>query len=267
MSKIALEHNMARTRKHTALPPPYLKRVWIDEDQSGDRTAYPFCLPLFRDPGFELSFDRPITIIIGENGTGKSTLLEGIAVLAGFDEGGGGPGYRAVDHSRAIERGGGELAAALKGSWLPKVGQGWFFRAESFFSVARYLDEAARDSFAAPPDFLSHSHGEGFMRFFEERCERPGIFIFDEPESALSMSRQFEFLKLLHRIHVAGMSQVIAATHSPILMAVPGARLLRLNKHGLEPVALEDTDHFRLMREFILDPKTMVEAMIEGELR
>lgn len=250
---------MARPRKHTSLPPPYLKRVWIDEDKVPDRAAYPFCLPLFREPGFELPFDRPVTIIIGENGTGKSTLLEGIAVLAGFDEGGGGPGYRAVDHSKAQERGGGLLAAALKASWLPKVGQGWFFRAESFFSVARYLDEAGSPT----ADFLSHSHGEGFMRFFEERCQRPGIFIFDEPESALSMTRQFEFLKLLHRMDRNGLSQVILATHAPILAALPGARLLRIDKYGLSPVTLEDTDHYRLMREFILDPAGTVQTMLD----
>jgi len=254
---------MARARRHTSLPPPYLKRVWIEEAKVPDRSLYPFCLPLFRAPGFELAFGRPVTIIVGENGTGKSTLLEGIAVLAGFDEGGGGPGYRAVDHSRALERGGGALAAALRASWLPKVGQGWFFRAESFFTVARYLDEANRDG-GSPPDFLSHSHGEGFMRFFEERCSRPGIFIFDEPESALSITRQFEFLKLLHLMQAGGMSQVIVATHAPILMALPGARLLRLDKYGLEPVALEETDHFRLMREFILDWRTTVETMLDG---
>jgi predicted ATPase len=250
---------MARSRKHTSLPPPYLKRVWIDEAKVPDRSEYPFCLPLFRDPEFELGFDRPVTIIVGENGTGKSTLLEGIAVIAGFDEGGGGPGYRAIDHSQAIEKGVGALAEALKASWLPKVGQGWFFRAESFFSVARYLDEAGSPS----ADFLSHSHGEGFMRFFEERCLRPGIFIFDEPESALSMTRQFEFLKLLHRMDAGGQSQVIMATHAPILMALPGARLLRLNKYGLEPVAFEDTDHYRLMREFILDWRGTVATMLD----
>jgi predicted ATPase len=253
---------MARTRKHTSLPPPYLKRVWIDDEKVKDRSEYPFCLPLFSNPGFELGFDRPITIIVGENGTGKSTLLEGIAVVAGFDEGGGGPGYRAVDHSGAIERGVGDLAAALKASWLPKVGQGWFFRAESFFSVARYLDEAAK-GVGPPPDFLSHSHGEGFMRFFEERCLWPGIFLFDEPESALSMTRQFEFLKLLHRMDSGGQSQVIMATHAPILMALPNARLLRLNKYGLEPIAFEETDHYRLMREFILDWRGTVETMLD----
>ena len=253
---------MPRSHRHTKLPPPYLKRVWIDDEEVPDRHAYPFCLPMFREPGFELNFDLPVTIIVGENGTGKATLLEGIAVLAGFDEAGGGPGYRPVDHSDALEENGGLLAEALRASWLPKVGQGWFFRAESFFSVARYLDRTALEDGMMGPDFLSHSHGEGFMRFFEERCQRPGIFFFDEPESALSMSRQFEFLKLLRRMQEGGESQVIMATHSPILMALPDARLLRLEKYGLMPVRLEDTDHYRMMREFILDPHGTVEMMV-----
>ena len=101
------------------------------------------------------------------------------------------------------------------------------------------------------------------MRFFEERCTRPGLFLFDEPESALSLTRQFEFLKLLHRLDQGGKTQVIMATHAPILMALPCARLLRLDKYGLEPVALEDTDHYRLMREFILDWRATVETMTE----
>src|SRR6185312_5667723 len=128
------------------------------------------CLPFLRDD-FDLGFDRPITIIVGENGTGKSTLLEGIAVLAGYDEAGGGKGYMPVDHSSALEKMGGELSTALRASWLPRITRGWFFRAESFFSVARYLDVAAREGMGMPPDFLSHSHGEGFLRFFEERCQ------------------------------------------------------------------------------------------------
>jgi predicted ATPase len=254
---------MARRNRPINLPAPYLKRVWLDATRVTDPAAYPFCLP-FLQGDFEINFDHAITIIVGENGTGKSTLLEGIAVLAGYDEAGGGKGYMPVDHSQAVEAMGGRLSKALRASWLPKITNGWFFRAESFFSVARYLDRAALEAGdGPPPDFLSHSHGEGFLRFFEERCQRQGIFIFDEPESALSPSRQIEFLKLLRRMDRSGISQVIMATHSPMLMAYPGARLLGLSKYGLEPVTVEATDHYRLMREFWADPKVFIETMLE----
>jgi predicted ATPase len=243
------------------LPAPYLRRVWLEPSQVRDREAYPFCLPIFAE-AFELSFDSPITIIVGENGTGKSTILEGIAALAGYDEAGGGKGYMPVDHSEALEKMGGQLSKALRASWLPKITNGWFFRAESFFSVARYLDKAARDVGKIGPDFLSHSHGEGFLRFFEERCRRQGIFIFDEPESALSPSRQIEFLRLLRRMEDSRICQVIMATHSPMLMAYPDAKLLRLGKYGLEPVTIEQTDHYRVMREFCADPRRFVEATL-----
>jgi predicted ATPase len=246
------------------LPAPYLRRVWLESERVTDPAAYPFCLPFLQND-FELGFDRAVTIIVGENGMGKSTLLEGIAVLAGYDEAGGGKGYRPVDHSKAMEAMGGQLSKALRASWLPKITNGWFFRAESFFSVARYLDAVALEpgSGGSPPDFLSHSHGEGFLRFFEERCQRQGIFIFDEPESALSPSRQIEFLKLLRRMDTSGICQVIMATHSPMLMAYPNARLLRLSKHGLEPVTVRETDHYKVMREFCDDPDGFVEAAME----
>ena len=202
---------MARSRRPIALPAPYLRRIWLDPDRVPRRDRYPFALPAFHDE-FELIFEKPITIIVGENGTGKSTLLEAIAKLIGYDEAGGGLGYRPVDHSEAIEATGGELAVALKASWLPRLSNGWFFKAESFFSVARYLDEASKGA-GPPPDFLSHSHGEGFLRFFEERCRRQGVYIFDEPESALSPARQVEFLRLLGRMDEGG-------------QALPGGRLI-----------------------------------------
>jgi predicted ATPase len=253
---------MASRRSRTInLPAPYLQRVWLDREKIGEPDAYPFCLP-FLQKEFDIGFDRAITIIVGENGSGKSTLLEGIAALAGYDEAGGGKGYRPVDHANAVEVMGGQLSKALRASWLPKITQGWFFRAESFFSVARYLDSAARESGDMPPDFLSHSHGEGFLRFFQERCQRQGIFIFDEPESALSPARQIEFLKLLRRMDESGISQVIMATHSPMLMAYPNARLLQLTKYGLETVRVEDTEHYRLMREFWMNPKAFIETMM-----
>lgn len=255
----------SRKKRDINLPAPYLKRLWLDPARVPDRETYPFCLPFLRD-AFSLSFDRAITIIVGENGTGKSTLLEGIAQLAGYDGAGGGKGYMTVDHSSAIEVMGGDLADALRASWLPKITKGWFFRAESFFSVARYLDKAALEypmGGGPPPDFLSHSHGEGFLRFFNERCQKQGLYIFDEPESALSPSRQIEFLKLLKMMDQSGHCQVIMATHSPVLMAYPNASLLQLTKYGLEPTTVQDTVHFRTLREFFEDPKGFVEAAIE----
>src|SRR5262245_32051706 len=255
---------MRRKRRPLNLPAPYLRRIWLDKSLVPDPATYPFCLPLFQRD-FELNFDHSITIVVGENGTGKSTLLEGIAALAGYDDAGGGKGYMPVDHSGAIEVSGGRLAMALRASWLPKLTNGWFFKAESFFSVARHLDRAALDDpfSPPPPDFLSHSHGEGFLRFFEERCRRQGIYIFDEPESALSPTRQIEFLKLLRRTDKSTICQVIMATHSPFLMAYPNARLLNLSKYGLEPVNLEETDHYRLIREFCANPRAFIDSMME----
>lgn len=255
---------MAYRKQLTRLKAPYLKRILLEPERVADWEKYPWNLPLFRARAFEFEFAMPITIIVGENGTGKSTLLEAIGALAGYDEAGGGKGYSPVDHSIAIDSSGAALADTMRAHWLPKVTAGWFFRAESFYSVARYLDRAAvEDPFGPPPpDFLSWSHGEGFIRFFEERCRRQGIYILDEPESALSPSRQIELLKMLRKMDRSGTAQVIMATHSPLLMACPGARLFRISRFGLDPLAFDDTDHFRMLRDFCLDPHSFLEEAL-----
>ncbi len=255
---------MARRSRPSSLPAPYLRRLTLRTEEMSENGAYPFNLPWLRDGGFELAFTTPVTIIVGENGSGKSTLIEAIASLSGYDEAGGGKGYMPVDHSRAVEKNGAELAGALRAAWLPKITNGWFFRAESFFSVARYLDEAARDAMAQPPDFLSWSHGEGFIRFFTERMNRQGIYFMDEPESALSPERQLDLLRVLYRIGESATSQVIMATHSPLLMAVPGARVLEITHRGLVEIAYRDTSHFRLYQSFTVDPEAFIaEALRE----
>ena len=251
-----------RRSKATALPAPYLKRLWVSSEASLP-DSYPFNLPWLSGT-FELDFATPVTIVVGENGTGKSTLIEAVATLCGYDEAGGGKGYIPLDHSRAIERSGALLADVLRAAWLPKVTAGWFFRAESFFSVARYLDQASIEAGSAPPDFLSWSHGEGFVRFFEERMHRQGIYFIDEPESALSPKRQLELLRLLHGIQQSARAQVIMATHSPILMAVPGARLLEITRAGLSQTSLINTRHFHLYQDFTSDPEGFVARALSG---
>ncbi|HTV71026.1 MAG TPA: AAA family ATPase [Rhizobiaceae bacterium] len=254
---------MAYRKQQTRLKAPYLKRLILELDRVAEKDRYPFNLPLFRDGDFELEFTSAITILVGENGTGKSTLLEAIAGLAGYDEAGGGKGYMPTDHSQALAASGKLLATALRASWLPKVTQGWFFRAESFFTVARYLDDAAREPLGGPPpDYLSWSHGEGFIRFFEERCRRQGIYMLDEPESALSPARQIRFLQILKEASETGFVQIFMATHSPLLMACPNARLLQITRFGLEEIAFEDTEHFRMMRSFCNDPRGFLEETL-----
>lgn len=201
-----------------------------------------------------------MTIVVGENGTGKSTLIEAIAVLAGYPRTGGGKGYvgAAGDAPRdgTVEA----LAGALRAAWLPKVTRGWFFRADTFFGVAQYLEEAY-----AGNDYLSYSHGEGFLRFFGERLGEQGISFLDEPESALSPRRQVELMALLAEVQQTGRAQVVMATHSPLLMAVPGAALWRLHHRGIRAVDVRETEHFRLYQSFAVDPDDFVARALAGD--
>lgn len=246
---------MARRRTDYRLAAPYLRRVWLDRDLVTDWDAYPFALPLFRSGEFAVTFDKAVTIIAGDNGAGKSTILEGIARLAGFPMAGGSRHHMSSGP-------GGELGSALRAAWLPKVTDGYFMRGETFFVLARYLEEVDEASGRSGNDYLDYSHGEGFLRFFEQRFTTPGLYILDEPEAALSPARQIEFLRLIRSMQAAGTRQLVIATHAPILMACPDATLLRVTKYGLEPTTLRETDHFRLMREFYQDPEGFIDSML-----
>jgi predicted ATPase len=229
------------------------------EEADPDFSNYPFDLPIYANGDFEIVFDKSVTILVGENGSGKSTLLEALAAVAGFSDGGGGRGHAPVGRSSLSANDGGDLADLLRAAWLPKVGNGFFFRAETFFSLLRYIDESG----SRWGGHLHRSHGEGFLSFFEQRTAEQGLYIFDEPESALSPDRQFDFLRLLRRLQREGMAQIIMATHSPILMALPDADLRQIDAHGIHPTVLEDTSHYRIYKEFMLYPHLTVEAMIE----
>jgi predicted ATPase len=234
------------------LSAPFLKRVVLDESRIENRAAFPFSLSVFQK-GFELELDRAVTILIGENGIGKSTILAGIAAVAGYEDAG-----RFTSSRRVAPTIGDRLAHALRPSWLPKMTNGWFFRRESFFSLMPRREEPAPAEGAQLP---SDSHGEDFLDFVEERRHRQGVFIFDEPEAALSPNRQIEFLKLLRRMESS--CQVIMATHSPLLMAFPGARLLRLSDRGPKAATLEATDDYRLLLGFCTNPREFVRVALE----
>lgn len=232
---------------------PILRRITYNKPL--EKTGFPYEIPLFSN-GFELEFTHPITIICGENGSGKSTLLEIIADGCGFNLEGGNGSH--IYESRNDLAG---VAHNFKFSWLPKTSKGFFFRAESFFNYATYLEEIAKYAgeqltyrpYGGKP--LHHqSHGESFLALFNNRIAGRGVYIFDEPESALSPIRQIAFLSILKRILSAGESQVIIATHSPILMSYPNSQFLMIEEGKLENKKYTDSQHYKVTRRFLENP-------------
>jgi predicted ATPase len=239
-----------------SLVPPFLKRLALLPEKTRD--GYPFSLPIFKDRPFELSFDRPITFFVGDNGTGKSTLLEAIAKHCGFNLGGG-----SRDNAYATDAADMPLAEALRFSWLPKVTNGFFLRAESYFNFASYIDAIGTEwrgpiteTWGDRP-LQEQSHGQSLMTLFRRRLgsERRAIYLLDEPEAALSPKRQLEFLALLHDWAESGNVQAIVVTHSPILMGFPDATLLSFDGERIREVAYRDIDHYRLTLDFLADPE------------
>ncbi len=254
---------MRRSAKPSSLAAPFLKHLsFLEERVTPDE--FPFSIPAFRNGKLELEFERPVTIIVGENGTGKSTLLEGIAAQCGFNLSGGNR-----NHVYSADLNQSALGNALRLGWLPKVTTGFFMRAESFFNFGRYLDEMQKEdpkTLAAYGGKSLHaqSHGESFLALFENKFGGRGVYILDEPEAALSLQRQLEFLKVIRELEQEGQSQFLIATHSPVLMAYPGAQLLLFDGRVVREVALSETPHYRIMRDFMNNPAMMMQRLFDG---
>jgi predicted ATPase len=240
---------------HSPLKSPFLRQVSI----SGlpDEDVYPFNLPFFNKGRFSHRFTEPVTILVGENATGKSTLLEAIAGACGFNLAGG-----SRDHRFGEERS--PLAPYVHLTWMPRMTQGFFLRAESFFNFATYVDEVNERPLGSASSLHSRSHGEAFTELFYRYFEN-GIYILDEPEAALSPVRQLAFLKIVKDCADTGRAQFIIATHSPILMAIPGAQVLEIDEDGLQPVGYEETLHFQLYKAFLNKPEKMIAETLRDD--
>jgi predicted ATPase len=245
--------------KGSALPgSPFLTHVGLKEEkvQPG---VYPFTLPVVAD-SLELKLTTPVTYLVGENGAGKSTLLEALAWACGFSAGGG---HR--DQSFAEGADGHTLGRALRMGWRQRVTGGFFLRAETFFNFATYLEEVG-STFGAYGGKSLHdqSHGEAFLSLFSHNFE-DGLFILDEPEAALSPQRQLAFLRILHDLGEKKVAQFIIATHSPILLTLPGSRVLSLDGGEMREVDYRDTEHFRLTRDFLNAPDRFFRHLLEED--
>lgn len=215
--------------------------------------------------GAQMSLSSPVTFFVGENGTGKSTLIEAIAVASGFNPEGGTKNFRfqtARAHSSLHEC----LTIVKRG--YPK--DGFFLRAESFFNVATNIDALDGETAFSPPVIESYggvplhekSHGESFLALVQNRFGGNGLYILDEPEAALSPMKLLTLMCEIRRL-VSRNSQFIIATHSPILMAFPGAEIMEFSENGIQKTDFRETAHYEITRRFLENPDRFFDVLFE----
>ena len=237
-------------------PVPYLAGVSVVPDRIPSESGYPFTLPFVRE--LDLRLESPVTFFVGENGTGKSTLIEAIASLCRLPVSGGGRNELTGRHGPDAVS---PLAPALRPAFRRRPPDAYFLRAEFQAHFASLLDARRED-----PEFLddpygryggrslhTRSHGEAFLAILEHRL-RAGLFLLDEPESALSPQRQLVLLARMWNQVSAGKSQFVIATHSPILLTFPGADLVAFDGATLARVKLEETSHYQITRGILHNP-------------
>jgi predicted ATPase len=226
---------------------PFLRRIAFRSEEI-DRASYPFNIRAFSH-GIDLELRSKVTFFVGENGSGKSTLLEAIAECCGFNPEGG-----SRDHHRAVFADRSPLAQALRLEWFPKVTDGFFMRAESFYAFATYLEGVSDMRRYGGRSLHEQSHGESFIALFDNRFEQ-GLYILDEPEAALSPQRQLTFLRIIHDLSAPGHAQFLIATHSPIILSYPGAVLFSLDGEAIQQVEYRETAHYLVTRDFLNAPE------------
>lgn len=233
----------------------YIRSLYLKRDQIKSFARYPLNLPFICGLE-ELAFHPNVTYIIGENGMGKSTLLEAIAISHGFNPEGGTRNFNFSSYDSHSDLN--KYLRIVKG--VHRANDSFFFRAETFYNVATHIEELDSeplggrriiDSFGGK-SLHEQSHGESFFAAFIERFQGNGLYILDEPEAALSPTRQLAMLSRIHELVTEG-SQFIISTHSPILMAYPTAFIYQLENEGMREVELEDTPHFSIMNQFFSD--------------
>ena len=246
------------------------EHYWIEarfERREGwDAGRYPFNLPSVRNLDV-LPFHPKVTFLVGENGSGKSTLIEALAVAWGFNAEGGSKNFNFATRTSHSELH--RFVRPVRSIRRPR--DGFFLRAESYFNVGTQIEDLDRepggppiiDSFGGVP-LHEQSHGESFFALLDHRLGGDGLYIFDEPEAALSPNRQLSFLARLHEL-VGRRSQFIIATHSPIILGYPEAWIYRVSGHGLERVEYEDTEHVQVTRGFLNRRETFLKILLSDE--
>jgi predicted ATPase len=232
----------------------FIRSAVLKREQVDQWGSYPFCLPVVRTLD-KLDFRSRVTFLVGENGTGKSTLLEAIAVNYGFNPEGGSKNFNFSTYETHSPLG--DFLTLWKGPY--RAEDGFFLRAESFYNVASEVDRLALwESYGG--SLHRQSHGESFMSLLMNRFRGKGIYLLDEPEAALSPMRQLAMMARMRDLVEDG-SQFIIATHSPILLGYPGADILVLGEDGPVLTPYEETEHYTLTRAFLQHPQRILDEL------
>lgn len=246
---------------------PLLEKVTINFPEDTRFDDYPFSLPIVKNLT-TINFPTQVTFFVGENGSGKSTIIETIASLAGFGPEGGSKHIQFKTSEEVTYTGVQKLADCLTLSWVNKpVKNGYFFRAESFFNVANYIDSVGVQQSYGGKSLHAQSHGESFMSFFTNRLWQGGFFIFDEPEAALSPQRQLTLLTIINDMCKKNpQTQFIIVTHSPILLAYPDATIYSCDGGTLKKIAYQETDHYQITKYFLNNHERYLHSLFNDEL-
>jgi predicted ATPase len=250
---------------------PFLDLVRINTVSFSDANLYPFSLPIIKNLR-EIPLSTQVTFFIGENGTGKSTLLEAIAHNAGFGPEGGSKNIAFKTSAATVYDGIERLADCMTLSWHQKPRDGYFFKAESFYNVANYLDVIEREGGGGAynsyggKSLHEQSHGESFLSFFKNRMHRGGFFILDEPEAALSPQRQLSLLVLINQLCKESSTQFIIATHSPLLLSYPGAVIYTCDDDHLKTISYQETSQYQITKQFLNNPDLYLRNLFLEEL-
>ena len=236
---------------------PYLQEISLQKNLIQSFQEYPFNIPWIKTLN-NLKFHKDVTFIIGENGSGKSTLIEGIALSLGFGIEGGTKNVQTKTHNNASSLN--EYIKLVNSYKKPE--DYYFLRAESFYNVATYMEQISYLKSYGGKSLHQLSHGESFMTTLTNKLKGKGLYIFDEPEAALSPTRQLSALVAINQL-VRDNSQFIIATHSPILLAYPNSVIYELNSNEIKKVDYKDTEHFRITKQFLNNPEKMIEILIK----
>jgi predicted ATPase len=237
----------------------FLHSLRLDRDKVASFDVYPFSIPAVRHLS-ELELDPKVTFLVGDNGAGKSTLIEAIAVGAGFNAEGGTKNFNFA--TRKSESSLHEVLRISRSHRRPT--DGFFLRAESFFNVATEVERLGVTGYGEV-SLHEQSHGESFLALVMNRFRGNGVYILDEPEAALSPQRQLTLLARMHDLVEHHAAQFVIATHSPILMAYPGALIYALSPTGIRQVDYEDTEHFQITRDFLSNPGSFFKHLFSTE--